>query len=145
MRITLVIWFIFLHASCEPRHNFNHRIFNLPKAALLNAIDSLYDKHPQYRSPAKWKIYDSYSQRGYEFSSERRFYFQQPNEEMYYVSIMEYNDMTRVVISAVHTNAGWQLEEDMPPGEIRRIEKRFEDRVISELEKITNSKCTIED
>ena len=145
MRITLVILFILLYASCEPHNKFNHRVFDIPKGTLLTAIDSLHNKHPHYRPPDKWRIYDGYSQRGYEFSSQRRFYFPQPNEEMYYVSILAYNNKTRVVISAVHTNTGWHLEEDMPPDEITRIEKRFEDRIISKLEAVTNSRCTIED
>jgi hypothetical protein len=55
-----------------------------------------------------------------------------------------YDNKTRV-ISAVHANTGWYLEEDILPDEIKRIEKRSDERIISKLEKVTNSKCTTED
>ena len=120
-------------------------IFQVDKVDLLKSIDSLYDAHPQYRCPDKWTIDDSYSMKGQEFSSERRFYFSSPIEEMYYVTILPFGTETKVIISAVHTNTGWHLEKDIPSDEIERIEKTFEDSIVSKLEILTNSKSTREE
>jgi hypothetical protein len=42
----------------------------------------------------------------------------------------------------VHTNNGWQLAKDIALAEIKRIEKRFDARIIAKLERLT---CRVDD
>jgi hypothetical protein len=140
----LVLFLFILLASCDWHEKFNYRIFELDKADLLTSIDSLYNKHPEYRCPDKWTIIDSYSITG-EFSSVRRFYFSSPNEEMYYVTISPSGQATKVIISAVHTNTGWHSEKDIPSDEIKRMEKRFDNSILAKLEILVNSKYVRKD
>jgi hypothetical protein len=146
MRNIFFILFIILYSSCHRHDRFNYRTFKLDEATLLASIDSLHIMHPQYRAPSKWTIHDgfSYSMKMHN-TSERRFYFSAPIEEMYYVTISAYDGETKMIICAVHTNKGWHLEKDLAPSEIRRIEKRFDDKIISKLEVLTNSRCTTDD
>src|SRR5262245_38668424 len=129
MRNTVIVFLFLWLISCESHDKFKYRIFKLDEATILSSIDSVYNKHPQYKAPNKWTIYNSYSVRGSEFARERRFYFLPPNEEMYYVTILPYESETKVIIGAVHTGSGWYLEKDLSPGEIKRIEKRFDTKI----------------
>jgi hypothetical protein len=145
MRAILIILSVLVCGSCDDPDKFTHRVFQLDELTLLRSIDSLYEQNPQYKPPAKWTIYDSYSQRGNEFSKERKFYFPSPVDEMYSVRILKFDKETKIIISAIFSNNGWQLENDLTPNEIMRIEKGFDDRIISKLEMLTNSTCRKED
>lgn len=124
---------------------FDSRKFETDKKTLAIGIDSLYKQHPEYVIPDKWKDFDNWSERGYDFLDGRILYFTSSPEEMYYLTILAGND-TRIAIRAVHTGSGrWLLEDDFSLTEKERIEKRFDFEIISQLEKLTKSKSVRED
>lgn len=111
--------------------------------ALLAAIDSFYISNPRFKAPDKWTIYDGFSEtkRVGSFANERRFYFGPPKEELYEVVILPEEEESSMVITAIHDNDNWHLPDELNSREIERIEERFDNRIITKLEKITNSKC----
>jgi hypothetical protein len=119
--------------------------FGTNKKTLRIAIDSLYKLHPEYSIPDKWKDFDNWSERGYDFLDGHILYFSTSPEEMYYVTILG-GDETRIAIRAVHSGSyHWFLEEDFSMTEKARIAKRFDFEIISKLEKLTRSKTVRED
>jgi hypothetical protein len=119
---------------------FDSRKFETDKKTLVIGIDSLYKLHPEYSTPDKWKDFDNWTERGYDFLEGRILYFASSPEEMYYITILA-GDETRVAVRAVHTGTGgWLLEEDFSLTEKERIETRFDFEIISKLEKLTKSK-----
>lgn len=127
----------------------NGKYFPTSKKYLEIAIDSLYSKQPEYKVPKKWEIYNSWSERGYDFLEGKIFYFRYPPEEMYYVTFIGDStalaDTTKVGIGiqAVYNenNHGkWLLNNDLSSKEKERIEKRFDNEIISKLEKYTKTK-----
>ena len=56
---------------------FNTISFSTSKRKIENAIDTLYSNHPDYRIPDKFKEFDNWSKRGYDFLDSRIFYFSQ--------------------------------------------------------------------
>jgi hypothetical protein len=119
--------------------------FETDKKTLRVGIDSLYKLHPEYAIPHKWKDFDNWTERGYDFLEGRILYFASSPEEMYYITILA-GDETRVAVRAVHTGTGrWLLEEDFSVTERARIEKRFDFEIISKLEKLTKSKSVRKD
>ena len=124
---------------------FDARKFETDKKTLAAGIDSLYKRHREYVIPDKWKDFDNWSERGYDFLDGRILYFPSAPEEMYYFTILA-GDQTRIAIRAVHGGSGrWLLEEDFSLTEKERIEKRFDVEIISKLEKFTKSKSVRED
>ena len=119
--------------------------FETDKKTLLTGIDSLYKQYPEYVIPDKWKDFDSWSERGYDFLEGQVLYFSSSPEEMYYITILA-GDETRIAIRAVNTGSHrWLLEEDFSLTEKGRIERRFDLEIISKLEKLTKSKSVRED
>lgn len=141
----LLLLLIPIFSSCDRSDTFHNRIFSLDEITLQKAIDSLYNKYPGYKSPNKWTLYNSFSGNGISFPGERRFYFSVPPEEMYYVTVSPHDREVKIAINAVHTNDGWQLAKDITPVEIERIEKRFDAKIVTKLERLTNSTCRIEE
>jgi hypothetical protein len=124
---------------------FDSRKFETGKKSLVIGIDSLYKLHPEYTIPDKWKDFDNWSERGYDFLEGRILYFAASPEEMYYITVLA-GDETRAAVRAVHTGTGrWLLEEDFSSTEKERIETRFDFEIISKLETLTKSKSVRED
>jgi hypothetical protein len=137
--------------GCGSLGGFQNINFPISKGRLELAIDSLYSTNPEFRIPGKWGIYDNWSKRGYDFLESRIFYFQNPPEEMYYVTFVgdstTFADTTNITIAirAINWGAGkWNLSGDVNPDERLRIERRFNDEVVSKLEQITKSKAEFE-
>lgn len=119
--------------------------FETDKKTLRMGIDSLYQLHPEYVIPDKWKDFDSWSEGGFDFLEGHILYFSSSPEEMYYVTILA-GEETRIAVRAVNTgNNYWPKEEDFSLAEKARIEKRFDFEIISKLEKLTKSKSVRED
>jgi hypothetical protein len=119
--------------------------FETDKKTLGNSLDTLYKLHPPYTIPDKWKDFDNWSERGYDFLDGRILYFASSPEEMFYVTILA-GDETRIAIRAVHNGQGrWLKEEDFSTTDKERIERRFDSEIISKLEKLTKSKSVRED
>ena len=119
--------------------------FETDKNTLGSALDSLYKLHPEYAIPDKWKDFDSWSERGFDFLNGRILYFSSPPEEMIYVTILA-GDETRIAIRSVNNGQQrWLKEEDFSTADKERIERRFDSEIISKLEKLTKSKSVRED
>lgn len=132
---------------------FDTRVFPTSKQKLVQAIDTLYSKYPNYKIPVKWKSRDDWKERGYDFLDSRIFYFPSDPEEMYYVtfygdandSIQVDTTITGISIRAVeNATSGWTLEANTSSSDKKRIEARFDKEIISKLEKYTETKATRE-
>jgi hypothetical protein len=119
--------------------------FPLPKEKVRQAFDSLFVENPEYKIPTKWKIYDDWSQRGYDFLESEIIYFKSQPEEMYYVTFIDdglyaSKNKTGIGIQAVFIEeSNWMTNKNLSIEERKRIEKRFEGEIVSKLEKY--SKC----
>ena len=106
---------------------------------MLSALDSFYNSYPEYKLPEKWKEYDNWDARGYNFMDSRIFYFRGSPEEMYYVTLRgnksaASEEPAAIAIRAVSKGTGkWLLQEDFKRIEIERIESRFEAEILSKL------------
>src|SRR5579859_2840745 len=114
--------------------------FPTSKKKLEIAIDSLYAQYPEYKIPKNWKQYDSWSARGYDFIESRIFHFKKAPEEMYYVTFVGDSttlaDTTKIAIGISAVNKGsdkWLLNSDFSASEKGRIEKRFNDEIVTKL------------
>jgi hypothetical protein len=125
--------------------------FPISKKKLEIAMDSLYVKHPEYKTPKDWEKFNNWSERGYEFLESRIFYFKSSPEEMYYVTFI--GDSTalantmkiRIGIRALNKgNYKWLLDDDLDSKEKERVEKRFDVEIISKLEEYTKTKASKE-
>lgn len=128
---------------------FDLRTFPTSKRNLVQAIDTLYLRHPEYEIPNKWKTFDDWHERGYDFLDSRIFYFKTNPEEIYYVTFIgDANDSiqvdttkTALSIRAYRNNKfGWTKEEDLSSKEKKRVQQRFDQEIISKLEEYTNTK-----
>ena len=128
---------------------FKKITFFTSKRTLVAAIDSLFAQNPEYKIPEKWKKENTWSERGYDFLDTRIFYFKSEPEEMYYVSfygdandsIQKDTTTTGISIRAINNGANynWSKESYISYSEKNRIIKRFQDEIISKIEKYTNS------
>lgn len=123
--------------------------FPTSKSKLEVAIDSLYSKNPEFRVPDNWKKFDTWSARGYNFLESRIFYFKSVPEEMYYVTFIGDSavlaDTTKVAIGISAINKGenkWLLGNDLDSREKKRIERRFNDEIVSKLKLFVVTKTT---
>lgn len=128
---------------------FNTISFPTSKKNIENAIDTLYSNYPDYRIPDKYKDFDNWSKRGYNFLDSRILYFTHEPEEMYYISFVgdeeSFKDTTHIDIAIRAVFLGskrkWLKEEDFSKEEKNRIQTRFKNEVISKLEGYTNCKA----
>jgi hypothetical protein len=151
--IILFVGFIIYFASnfsAGTLGGFDSRTFPTSKRVLVKGIDSIYSQYPQYKIPEKWDSLNDWSQRGYDFLDTRIFYFSSNPEEMYYVSfygdandtIQKDTTRTSLSIRAVHDGKnGWNLEDEFSNKEKNRIENRFDQEIISKLEKFSGVKA----
>jgi len=145
----LLIFLIITCVGCGTLGSFNVITFRTSKQNLANAIDTLFAQHPEYKIPDKWKSYDDWKQRGYDFLDSRIFYFKSEPEEMYYVSVNVADDSVKddmkgadISIRAVNNGSShWKLENETSSSDEKRIEERFEKEIISKLEEYTGTKA----
>ncbi len=115
--------------------------FPLPKEKVQKTFDSLFSTHPEYKVPANWKVYDNWSERGFGFLESRIVYFNERPREMYYITFIDdglyaSKNKTGIGIRAVCIgDPRWLLEKDLDKRENERVEKRFEEEIVSKLEK----------
>jgi hypothetical protein len=153
---TIVLFLLLVVSGClgaGTLGGFDLIKFSTSKRVLVNAIDSLYAQHPEYRIPNKWKARDNWKSRGYDFLDTRIFYFSSSPEEMYYVSfygdanesIQADTTTTGISIRAVNSGADahWAKESDFSPSEKKRIDERFRSEIVSKLEAYSNSEATV--
>jgi len=126
--------------------------FRTTKPQLETAIDSLYAKYPQYKLPAKWAKYNNFPVKNPEYLETKIFYFKSQPEEMYYISLIDDSVMTGdsartgLAIRAVNRGDGTLLKEDNIDFEDgKRMEKRFNDEIVSKLEALTKTKAKEEE
>lgn len=138
---------------------FDSITFPTFKKNIVASIDSIYKMYPSYKIPDKWKYHDDWKRRGYDFLDSRIFYFKSEPEEMYYVTFLgDANDSvqtnqnnTSISIRAfLKYNLGdsfesWHTEDQCRSKEKKRIEKRFNEEIISKIEALTKTKAAHED
>ena len=123
--------------------------FPTSKNNLEQAIDSLYEDHPEYRIPEKWKDKDTWDERGYDFLESNIFYFSSEPEEMYYVTFIGGDDMDEISTATIAIRAvdsdteTWTIYDELKEVRRKEIEKRFHDEIISKLEKYSGTKSHI--
>ena len=137
--LSLFIVSILLTAGCGNLGSFRIINFSANKRQLTLAIDSIYKNYPSYIIPDKWKKFDTWSERGYDFLDSRIFYFKEIPEEMYYVTFRGDKSTPpkqpiSIAIRAVSNGKGrWLKQEDFSNMEIERIESRFEVEILSKI------------
>jgi hypothetical protein len=142
LKVNIVVFVMLVFSySCGTLGGFDERVFPVAKNQLNKAFDSLYATYPEYNIPEKWKQFDDWKERGYDFLDSRLIYFKEVPEEMYYVSFIgdptsQSNlHMCRIAIRAVCKGRGrWLLVNDFNRKEKDRIENRFDTEIIDKLE-----------
>lgn len=128
--------------SCGTLGGFDEVTFLAPKQSIVNAIDTFYTKHPEYRIPSKWKPFDNWKERGYGFLDSRIFYFSSKPKEMYYVTflgdandtIQLHNRSVSMAIRAINIGTGkWEKEEEISSSEKIRMQKRFKTEIVTKI------------
>ena len=150
MKYLLSLIFILMISCDGTLGSFNGRKFTTPKKNIEKAIDTLFAKNPEYKIPENWKIYDNWKKAGYDFLDTRIFYLQSEPKEMYYVSFIgngnekqNENGPTILAIRAVNFgNYSWSNYEEFTKKERERIEQRFDNEIISKIEKYSGVKAT---
>ena len=121
--------------GCGSLGAFEQIVLPIPKHQLKATLQRLHSEHPEYNIPEKWKMFNDWSKRGYEFLDSDLIYFSQEPEEMYYISYFTpQSDSTKVkvAIRAINVgNAKWFLQKDLD----ERIEARFRTEIITKIEK----------
>ena len=144
-----IIVIVFGLMSCDGTlGGFNTISFPVSKKRVETAFDSLYSIHPEYKIPAKLQEYNFWSKSGYDFLDSRLIYFSEFPEEMFYISFVgeeqTFKDTTHsdIAIRSVYIGSKkkWLKEEDFTEEEKIRIKNRFENEILSKLEKYTDSK-----
>ena len=142
--LILIISLLALIGCAGTLGGFDRVTFKTSKRNVVNAIDTLFVKNPEYLIPKKWKKYDDWKAKRYDFLDSRIFYFKSSPEEMYYVTFYgdanhaTQTDTTKTSISIRAFNNGsqdWHLESKTSEAEKNRIQKRFKEEIISKLEK----------
>jgi hypothetical protein len=126
--------------------------FHKDKQQLEAALDSLYTQHPEYKVPAKWAQYNTFSTGKSTYLEGKTFYFASQPEEMYYVSLIDDSamsgDSARAGLAIRAINRGsdkWLKEEDLDYKDERKAQKRFYEEIVSKLEGYTKSKASREE
>lgn len=126
--------------GCGTLGSFKIINFYTTKTKLTVAVDSIFSLYPKYKVPEKWKKFDDWAERGYSFLDSRLFYFKEPPEEMYYVTInydtTDYSKKEQIslAIRAVcEGNPRWLLSKDINENELERIENRFNEEIINKI------------
>ena len=140
----ILIFIVGLISGCGTLGGIGDNIyFATSKKKLETAIDSLYAQHPENKILQEWKIFDTWSASGYDFLESRIFYFSNP-DEMYYVTFVGDStvlaDTGKIGIGILAINKGnykWLLDADLDSKEEKRIEKRFDNEIISKLREYT--------
>jgi predicted small secreted protein len=122
--------------------------FPTSMAKLKIAIDSLHNIYPEYKIPKKWEGLNNWSRKGYyDFLVGRIFYFKSSPEEMYYVTFIgdSFEDTTKICIGIRsvfrESTYKWANDDSLVDKEKERIVKRFDNEIVSKLEKITKTKA----
>lgn len=149
MKTVISLFIVFFWMSC------NNKIagtlgggyayeFNCSEIDLNKCLESFKERHLNLAIPEKWKDYEDWEKRGYNFLKGKVFYFEgnaDLKEEMYYVTVLRFSEektkVARVSIRSVFrktTKFGqWLLFEDLKKSEKKIIEKRFQELVLNEM------------
>lgn len=131
-----LFFLILLICGCGTLGSFKAFNFSVNKQELSLAIDTIYKNYPYYKIPEKWKKFDTWEERGYDFLDSRIFYFKDSPEEMYYVTFRGEKanpsiDPIDIAIRAVSNGKGrWLMQDDFSKKEIERIESRLESEIL---------------
>ena len=151
----ILLLFIVLAYSCNYSNDtlggWPERTFPVSKENLTIAINKLYQDNPNYKVPDKWKYADSSEIKSYFFLPSVTFYFKNNPEEMYYVTFIGDDAMLAdkskisIDIRSVSSDGNydgennWVRYDNQTLLEKQRIEKRFDEEIISKLEQYTHS------
>ncbi|MBO9583463.1 MAG: hypothetical protein J7574_04820 [Flavobacterium sp.] len=113
-----------------------HR-FNCTEEKLNFYLDNIEKHNLSLRIPKKWKKYDNWEQKGYNFLKGKIFYLREEDsndDEMYYVSVIPPKEnfnknpgaSVRAVFRMVDNKPRWLYLRDLWWFERREIEKKFE-------------------
>ncbi|RYD57394.1 MAG: hypothetical protein EOP56_08795 [Sphingobacteriales bacterium] len=128
---------------------FETRIFPTSKKKLVRAIDTFFIGYPEYKLPQKWVSFNDWNARGYDFLDGRIFYFKTDPEEVYYItmygdgndSVQADTTKTGISIRAYRNkNIGWTSESDCSRKEKQRVQKRFDEEIVSRIDSILGLK-----
>jgi hypothetical protein len=119
--------------------SFNGRRFAIKKSDFLTAFDSLTEK----KIPDEWKETAASIEQTYEFLNDdvTCVYLSGDPEEMYFVSYQGNSKFTVICIRSVFKHGKWSVRGDLDDEEISRIDTRFDNEIIQEIESKTHTKA----
>ena len=120
--------------SCGTSGHIKFYSFGATKSEIQNQISSIISKDSQFTVPKKWLecTTGDYFERYY-------IYFSKNPEEMYQIGFtgdsLEWNNSSssKLGLIAVYDGKIFKYESDLSSREIKRIEKRFEEEILSKL------------
>lgn len=155
MKIIVIILMMFFCISC------NNQIagtlgggyiyeFDCSESELNKCLEMFKKANLNLSIPEKWKEYDDWDKRGYHFLNGKIYYLKgnaEEKEEMYYVSVLKFNDMKtkvaqvsiRAVFRKTRKYGKWFLLEDLKESDKEIVEKRFQESI---LNKIKDNDCS---
>lgn len=152
MKIVIILFFCLLFYSCTANFSAGSLggwvtvTFPASEKKLQIAIDSLYRFNPKYDCLGKWKFEAENWRKDYSNLKTLTFCFDSAPEEMYYVTFVEAGTSSNpayasLAVRGVENGTGrWSRYEDFNHTEQLRIQKRFEEEIISKLEQYTKIK-----
>ncbi|MEM0544009.1 hypothetical protein WFZ85_15515 [Flavobacterium sp. j3] len=118
--------------------SFDDRRFPIKKSDFVTAVDSLTEK----QIPDKWKETATGIEHTYEFMKENTCLYLKDNpEEMYFVSYNGSQKASVISVRSVFKGGRWYTKNDFDKSEIERIEKRFDEEIIEQIERKTRTKA----
>ncbi len=108
----------------------------MTKSDFLSVFDSLSER----QIPDKWKETAMSIEHTYSFMPENTcIYLKAYPEEMYFVSYNGNSKYSVISIRSVYTRNRWFTQKDIDDSERERIENRFDEEIIKQIEKATET------
>lgn len=149
MKKVIIVSVILLLASCNDKiagtlGSGSIYEFNGSEEKLNICLDKFKESSQHLAVPEKWKKYDNWEERGYDFLKGKVFYLKGHNdfeEEMYYVTVLgsspKLKNIARTSIRSVFRMVGgtprWLYFDDLSKSEAKEIENRFQKIILDKM------------
>ena len=149
MKKLIIVSVILLLASCNDKiagtlGGGSIYEFNCSEEKLNICLDKFKESSQHLAVPEKWKKYDNWEEKGYDFLKGKVFYLKGNNdfeEEMYYVTVLgsspKLKNIARTSIRSVFRMVGgtprWLYFDDLSKSEAKEIENRFQKIILDKM------------
>lgn len=149
MKKLIIVSVILLLASCNDKiagtlGSGSIYEFNCSEEKLNICLDKFKESSQYLAVPEKWKKYDNWEEKGFDFLKGKVFYLKGNNdfeEEMYYVTVLgsspKLKNIARTSIRSVFRMVGgtprWLYFDDLSKSEAKEIENRFQKIILDKM------------